>query len=76
MVETVGFIAFTMNVIGNLMLTKKIIHGWTVCMVSIGLWGMYSLGISSMPMILNSAVFMGINYHGLRSWRKLDSANE
>lgn len=68
--DVVGFVAFALNVVGNLMLARKSIYGWLVRLASITLWGVYALAITSGPVGLNAVVFFGINCYGWYKWRR------
>lgn len=69
-IEIVGFLAFVLNVVGNLLLARKSIHGWVVRLASIILWGIYALEITSLAMIANSITFFGINVYGWWNWSR------
>jgi hypothetical protein len=66
----IGFIAFILNVWGNLSLTAKRRDGWYVRIISIILWGVYAYNTASLPMIANSITFLCINIYGLHKWKK------
>lgn len=70
LIECVGIFAFITNVIGNLMLTRKNEHGYSIRIVSIVLWFIYAYNTASLAMTLNSITFFGINVYGLRRWRR------
>ncbi|KKM72272.1 hypothetical protein LCGC14_1422200 [marine sediment metagenome] len=68
MIEIVGFLAFALNVFGNLLLAWKRIEGWIVRIASIVLWGIYAYQIWSPSMIANAMTFFCINLYGWRKW--------
>lgn len=72
-VEVVGFLAFSTNVAGNLMLAWQTIWGWIVRLVSISLWFVYAVygddGID-LPLTVNAVTFFCINLFGLWKWRR------
>jgi len=66
----IGFAAFLLNVLGNLLLAWKNIWGWIVRIASIVLWGVYAVDVASGPMLMNSITFFTINCFGFWKWRK------
>ena len=61
-VEAIGYVAFVLNVAGNLMLARKNVWGWIVRLVTNVPGGG--------PMWLNHAAFFMINIYGYREWRR------
>ena len=70
MIEAVGFLAFVLNVVGNLLLAWKRMSGWLVRIASIVAWGIYAANITSWPMMANAVTFFGINCVGFYRWRR------
>jgi len=68
--EAWGIAAFLSNVVGNVLLTRKVWHGWWVRILSITLWFVYAQQVSSLAMTLNAVTFFGINCYGLWAWRR------
>ena len=68
--ELVGFVGFALNVWGNLALTSKSTHGWTIRIASNLCWGAYGFGSASWPNLVNAATFFGINCYGLWRWTR------
>ena len=70
LVEAVGFLAFVLNVAGNVMLAWKNKIGWLVRIASIIAWGVYAVNIVSWPMMANAVTFFGINCVGFYRWSR------
>lgn len=70
LVETIGFVAFVLNVYGNWLLAVKSERGWLVRIVSIVCWGVYAGKTQSLAMMTNAVTFFGINCYGFWKWRK------
>jgi hypothetical protein len=71
--ELVGAAAFLTNVCGNLLLAWKSRYGWLVRLVSIVLWGIYAVDLSSPSLLANAITFFGINCVGWWKWRKAEA---
>lgn len=71
--EYVGFAAFALNVVGNILLARVNIWGWPVRLVSIVLWGTYAASLESPSLLANAVTFFAINCYGWRSWSKKGS---
>ncbi len=70
LIEIVGFLAFSTNVAGNLMVARKNIWGWIVRLVSIVLWGTYAWNTASPSLFANAITFFAINCYGFWHWNK------
>lgn len=70
MIEVVGFLAFITNVVGNLLLARKIIWAWPIRLVSIVLWGIYAWNTASPSLFANACTFFAINCYGWHHWHK------
>lgn len=69
-VDLIGYSAVATNVLGNYMLARKHLHGWSVRILSITLWGIYAVGAASWPQLVNSVTFFFINLYGLSYWMR------
>lgn len=69
-VEIVGWVAFLLNVWGNLALTNYSKSGWMIRLASNATWLMYSGCVGAWPLFGNHAVFTVINIHGFLKWRR------
>lgn len=77
MVEAIGYLAFGLNVAGNLMLARMNAWGWVVRLVTNVAWVAYAVQIpGGGPMWMNHAAFFGINIYGFREWRGTRSPRE
>lgn len=71
MVEVIGYLAFGLNVAGNLMLARMNVWGWIVRLVTNVAWIAYAVQIpGGGPMWANHAMFLFINLYGFRAWRR------
>lgn len=70
MIEAVGFAAFLLNVLGNLLLAWKSVWGWVIRLVSITTWGVYAYFIDSPSMSANAITFFCINLFGIWKWTR------
>lgn len=71
MAIAIGYLAFVLNVVGNLLLAHRNIGGWVVRLVTNVLWVAYALQVSDGgPVALNHVVFFGINVYGFWKWRQ------
>ncbi len=76
MINTLGYIAFVLNVAGNLMLARKNIVGWIVRLVTNVVWVAYAVQVEGgfeQPMALNHLTFFGINIYGWWHWHRTGS---
>lgn len=65
-----GWVAFALNVVGNLMLTGKTgAAGWLVRLLVNVLWIPYSLQTRAWALLANHLTFMTINVYGWWKWR-------
>lgn len=72
----VGYLAFILNVIGNLLLAHKNIAGWIIRFVTNVTWIIYAIQIEDgEPVVLNHLVFLAINSYGLVKWRSNGPSN-
>lgn len=71
MIAAIGYVAFVLNVAGNLMLARLNIWGWGVRLLTNVAWIAYAVQIpGGGPMWLNHIVFFGINIYGFWHWRR------
>ena len=69
-VEGVGYLAFVLNVVGNLMLARLNVWGWIVRLVTNVAWIIYAVQVpGGGPMWMNHAAFFAINVYGWKKWR-------
>ena len=72
MVEAIGYLAFAMNVAGNLMLARLNAFGWLVRLATNIAWIVYAVQVpGGGPMWANHAAFFAINLYGWRRWQSL-----
>lgn len=70
--QAIGLVAFILNVWGNLELTKVGNRGHIIRLCSNACWLLYSPLVGAWALMLNHAVFAGINILGYTRWRKLE----
>lgn len=68
--EFMGWMAFLLNVWGNLALTNMSSRGWIIRLTSNAAWLIYSGYVGAWPLFGNHAVFTIINLIGWWKWRK------
>lgn len=68
--EAMGWVAFGLNVWGNLALTNLSVRGWVIRLVSNAAWLIYSGYVGAWPLFGNHAVFALINVYGWVKWEK------
>ena len=74
MTLAIGYLAFALNVAGNLLLVHKRWQGWAVRIVTNVAWIAYAAQIDDGgPVVANHAAFMAINLYGLSKWGKKKS---
>ena len=66
--QALGWLAFALNVWGNLELTGKTRRGWLVRLVCNACWMPYSIMTDAWPLLANHLLFALINVHGWRKW--------
>jgi hypothetical protein len=66
--ELMGWLAFGLNVWGNLALANLSTSGWIIRLTSNAAWLVYSAYVGAWPLFGNHAVFTLINIHGWRKW--------
>jgi nicotinamide riboside transporter PnuC len=67
----IGYLAFALNVIGNVLLAHKNILGWAVRLVTNVAWIVYAWQIEDGgPVVFNHAAFVLINLYGMVQWWK------
>lgn len=70
MLELLGWVAFILNVWGNLLLTSKGVKGWVIRLVCNACWIPYSIYTGAWALLVNHAVFAVINIYGWYKWSK------
>ena len=70
-VELLGFLAFALNVAGNLLLTSKNSRGWIIRIWSNAAQIGYAVLIVSPSLVTNGSTFFAINLYGWWRWRRL-----
>lgn len=65
-----GWLAFALNVWGNLALTTKDIKGWIIRLVANAAWIIYSFYVFAWPLFVNHIAFAGINIVGWVRWAR------
>lgn len=65
-----GWLAFALNVWGNLELTGKSVRGWIVRLACNLCWMPYSVVTGAWALLANHVVFAGINCYGWWKWRQ------
>ena len=68
--ELAGWVAFALNVWGNLALTNKSTHGWVIRLASNVFWIAYSYDTSAWALLANHVAFGGINVVGWIRWSR------
>ena len=68
----IGFLAVGLNVVGNLMLTRKDRRGWAIRLACNAAQLVYAVLIVSPSLGTNAVVFAGINITGFVRWRRLE----
>ncbi len=72
--QVVGWVAFALNVWGNLELTKVGNRGHVIRLCSNACWLVYAPIIGAWALFVNHLTFAGINCLGYYRWRKLERA--
>lgn len=70
--EFVGWVAFALNVWGNLALTKVSNRGHVIRLCSNACWLVYAPYTGAWALFANHFTFAGINMLGCYRWRKLE----
>lgn len=70
--QVLGWVAFALNVWGNLALTTKGSRGWIIRIFSNACWIPYGLCTSAWALTANHLLFAGINVYGWRKWRRTE----
>lgn len=68
--ELAGWLAFALNVWGNLSLTNKSIHGWVIRLASNVFWVAYSYDTATWALLANHVAFGAINIVGWVRWSR------
>lgn len=72
--QILGWVAFALNVWGNLALTTKGVRGWVIRVFSNACWIPYGLATTAWALTANHVLFAGINIYGWRRWRREEIA--
>lgn len=70
--QSIGFLAFALNVWGNLELTKVGNRGHIIRLVANAVWIAYSITCGAWALTANHIVFAGINVLGYTRWKRLE----
>lgn len=73
LVEVLGWLAFGLNVWGNLAIGNRSAKGFIVRLACNATWLVYSAATGAWPLFGNHAVFAAINIHCYRKWMKEDA---
>lgn len=65
-----GWLAFVLNVWGNLALTTKGVRGWVIRVGSNLAWIPYGVYTSAWALTANHTLFMAINFYGWWRWTR------
>jgi len=77
MIVIIGYVAFALNVAGNLLLAHKNTLGWGVRLLTNIVWIVYAMQVENgLPMVINHLTFLGINAYGLWSWKSKRNKKE
>jgi hypothetical protein len=68
--EWVGWLAFALNVWGNLALTSMGVRGWIIRLASNACWIGYSVETQAWALLVNHGLFAGINVYGWWKWSR------
>ena len=71
--QSVGVVAFVLNVWGNLELTKQTNRGHVIRLFSNACWLIYSPLVGAWALFLNHSTFAGINVLGYYRWHKIQA---
>lgn len=66
--QVLGWVAFALNVWGNLALTTKGVRGWIIRIFSNACWIPYGLVTAAWALTANHALFAVINAYGWWKW--------
>ena len=70
--QTIGAVAFALNVWGNLELTKQTNRGHVIRLCSNACWLVYSPLVGAWALMANHATFAAINVLGFYRWRRIE----
>lgn len=68
--NVLGWVAAALNVVGNLALTTKSVHGWVIRLVSNACWLPYGIVTGAWAITANHALFVLINGYGWWKWTR------
>ena len=68
--QILGWVAFALNVWGNLALTTKGLRGWIIRIFSNACWMPYGLATGAWALTANHLLFAGINVYGWVKWKR------
>lgn len=69
--ELFGWLAFAVNVWGNLALTSLSVRGWVIRLVANALWLVYAARVGATALLANHVLFAVINLYGWWRWSRL-----
>lgn len=72
--EVIGWVAFALNVWGNLALTKQSNRGHVIRLCSNACWIVYAPFTGAWALLINHLTFACINVLGFYRWRKIERA--
>jgi hypothetical protein len=68
--DALGWLAFVLNVWGNLALTSKGVSGWIIRLACNVCWVPYAIATGAWALLANHLLFMGINAYGWWKWTR------
>ncbi len=68
--DFLGWLAFVLNVWGNLALTKKGVSGWIIRIACNVCWLPYGVWTTAWALVANHVLFIAINAYGWWRWTK------
>lgn len=68
LLESLGWVAFGLNLWGNLLLTKKGIRGWIIRLLCNACFIPYAIYTEAWALLVNHIAFAGINIYGWYRW--------
>lgn len=66
----ISWVAFILSLIGAILMVLKSRTSWYYFLGANVFWIVYALNPLQMPLILESLMFMVVNFYGLKYWKK------